>query len=151
MDGPRDQILAGSGLAADEDRDIRPRRLSDDLPHLPHLGALPEGELLLEASAPVVLRLVPPGARRTGDGALDGVFEVFRGEGLLEDVFGPEGGDLGYPLDAAAVGNDDDWTRTAPLDLEAPQELGSVGAVELEVHQAQQEPVVAERGQRLAH
>src|SRR5882724_8936382 len=48
----------------------------------------------------------------------------------------PEGGDLGYPLDAAAVGNDDHRTRIAPLDLEAPQELGSIGAVELEVHQA---------------
>jgi hypothetical protein len=31
------------------------------------------------------------------------------------------------------------------------QELGSVGAVEIEIHQAQQEPVVPERGQRLGH
>src|SRR6266702_122280 len=51
VDGPRDQILAGSRLPADEHRDIRACRLADDRLYLSHLGALPEGEFLREASA----------------------------------------------------------------------------------------------------
>ena len=147
MDRPRDQVLAGTRLAADEDGDVRARGLADDLADLVHLRALPERELVLKAVTPVVVSLAAPGTHRSGDGTLDRVFEVFRSERLLEDVIGAEGRCLGDPLDAAAIGDDDDRPRSAALDLEAPQKVDAIGLGGIEIHQAQHELVAAEGGE----
>ncbi len=151
MNGARYQILARSGFATDEDGHVRPRGLADDLPHLPHLRTLPEPQLVLEAALPLILRPVAPGAPRSGEGALDRVFEVFQSEGLLQDVVGAEGGRFGHPLEAAAVGEEDDGAWMASLDPEPPQKLGPVCAVEVEIHQAHLELVAGKSGQGLGH
>src|SRR5439155_4809219 len=105
---------------------------------------------MLELAAPIVLwRLVPPDAGRPGNGALEGVFQVVRREGCLEDVVGAEGGSLGDALDAVTVGDNDDRARAASMDPEAPQDLDPVSPVEIESHQGHEKLVVAERGQGL--
>ena len=93
------------------------------------------------------MSLAAPGTHRSGDGTLDRVFEVFRSERLLEDVIGAEGRCLGDPLDAAAIGDDDDRPRSAALDLEAPQKIDAIGLGGIEIHQAQHELVAAEGGE----
>ena len=151
VDRPRYQILSRAGLAADEHGDVHARGLTDDLAHFAHLRAAPEAELVLEPGARIVVRGAAPASPGTGKGALDDVLELLGGERLLEEVVGPECGGFDGALEAIAVGEQDDRSRVASLDLESPQELGAVGAVEVQVEEAEHEVVVRQCRQRLVN
>src|SRR5215470_4008095 len=83
MDGPRDKVLARSGLATDEHRHIYACGLHEDLTDLAHLRTPPEPDLGLQAGARILVGPLPVPAR-TAQRALDDVLEVLRREGLLD-------------------------------------------------------------------
>ena len=154
VDGAGHQVLAGSRLARDEDGDVHAGGLVDDLPRLLHPGAAPEVQLLREPRPGLLLGGPPPGAPRARQRALDGVLQLLRREGLLDEVVGPERRGLGRALHAVAaiaVGQQDDGPGVAALYPEPAQQLGPVGAVEIEVEEAEEELVVGQRRQRLVH
>jgi hypothetical protein len=148
---PRHQILSRAGLAGDEHGDVHARRVADDLAHFAHLRAAPEAELVLEPRARVVVGRAAPASPGTGKDALDDILELLGGERIFEEVVGPERGGLDGALDTMAVGEQDDRPRVASLDLESPQELGAVGAVEVQVEEAEHEVVVCQHRQRLVN
>ena len=68
VDRAGNELLARASLSSDQNRDVDARSLLDDRPHVAHLGAAPERELLLEANAGIVVpRPVPGGWPRAGE------------------------------------------------------------------------------------
>src|SRR6267143_677551 len=72
MDRSGHQVLARPGLARDQDGDIHPSSMLDDVAHLAHLGTAPERQLLLEPRAGIVRRPPRPQVERIVDSLLEG-------------------------------------------------------------------------------
>ncbi len=76
MDRSGHQVLARPGLARDQDGDIHPSSMLDDVAHLAHLGTAPERQFLLEPRAGIVRRPPRPQVERI----VDSILEVLGGK-----------------------------------------------------------------------
>ena len=151
MDRPGDEVLARPGLAADEDGDVHPGGLLDDVPDLAHPRASPEPDLAADLG-PGVVQVHPRGPDRPPGPGLDllqDVLQVRLAELLGEEVVGPEPGGLGHPPHVVLVGDQDDRARPPAVRAEPPEELEPVAPVDRGVEQAEGERLPDQGGEGL--
>ena len=139
-------VLAGAGLAHDEDGDVDLRGLLDDLADLAHLGAAPQADFRAQAGAGLVVGRVLPVPARAGERALEDVLQILRAERLLEKIVRAERGRLGGQVARVRIREQDDRPGHAPLGLEAAQEIIRLRA---EVEQAEDEAALGDLGERV--
>ncbi len=101
MDGPRDQLLAGAVLAEDEDAAVGRGRGGDLAAELHDHGAGAD-DLVRPLDALAELPVLPLEARVL-ERPLDDQERLLEGEGLLDEVVGPELGGLDGRLDRAVA------------------------------------------------
>ena len=150
MDRPRDHVLAGPGLALDENGDVRLRGLLDDLPDLGHPGTPPQRDLAPDLGRGIVAVVRRWGRRRgrqpwAGLDLLQDVLQVGRVKALREEVLRAEGRRLRDPWRVVLVGDEDHGGRPAPVLPQPAEEIQPVPPVKPRLEEAADIVVPAQR------
>src|SRR2546426_4391567 len=142
VDRVGDELLAGAGLARDDDGDVDARRLAQDLACFQYPWTAPELHLTSDSRGNLVRRR----RRRRRLGANQGVYdrlEVVEAQRLVEHGIYLEGG--GVEAVVVAVGDRDDRAGIPTVKLQTPNEICRVSSVAAQVDQREGERALRER------